>query len=147
VDLPPTLLALFGLPAPPVHGCNLLPLAHAETEAVRAYACSGLRTGASIEWALRTPQWAFLLPIFQDVEDTPRAAQLYVKPDDRWEVNNVIQHHLELAEHLQETLIGFVQAAARPGPLQPPELRDIGAETVPAASPEETPPSDSGGEP
>jgi arylsulfatase A-like enzyme len=140
VDVLPTLLALFGVPAPAVHGFNLLPLCRGETESVRAYACSGLRAGASIEWALRTPRWALLLPIFQDVEDTPRPAQLYVKPDDRWEVNNVYQHHPELAQHLEETLSGFVEATRRPGPLQVPKLRDIETE-IQQASPtnEDTP--------
>jgi hypothetical protein len=127
------LLALFGFPVPTVHGCNLLPLCRGEAEAVRAYACSGLRTGESIEWALRTLQWAFLRPIFQGVEETPRPAQLYVKPDDRWEVNNLYQHHPELTQHLEETLRGFVAATWQPGPLQAPELRDIETENKEAS--------------
>jgi hypothetical protein len=49
-------------------------------------------------------------------------SELYVKPDDRWEVNNVRQHHLELAERLEQTLRGFVEATRHPGPLRPPEL-------------------------
>jgi arylsulfatase A-like enzyme len=147
VDLPPTLLALFGLPGPMVHGGNLLPLCRGEAEAVRAYACSGLRTGESIEWALRTPQWAFLLPIFQGVEDAPRPAQLYVKPDDRWEVNNLYQHHPELTQHLEETLRGFVEATRRPGPLQAPELRDIETENQEAALTNEDTPTTGGTEP
>jgi arylsulfatase A-like enzyme len=133
VDLLPTLLALFGSSAPAVHGCNLLPLCRGETESVRAYACSGLRAGESIEWALRTPQWAFLLPIYQDVDDTPRSAQLYVKPDDRWEVNNVYQHHLDLTHHLEQTLRGFVQATRRPGALQAPGLAAIETENQEAS--------------
>jgi arylsulfatase A-like enzyme len=144
VDLLLTLLTLFGFPAPAVHGCNLLPLCSGETEEVRAYACSGLRTGESIEWALRTPQWAFLLPIFQDVEDTPRPAQLYVKPDDRWEVNNVYQHHLELTQHLEETLRGFAEVTRRAGPLQAPPLRDIEIEHQQASLTNEDTPTTGG---
>jgi hypothetical protein len=55
---------------------------------------------------------------------------LYVKPDDRWEVNNVLQHHQELGEHLEQTLHGFGTATRLPGPLQAPPLRDVKAEHV-----------------
>src|SRR5262249_40666480 len=125
VDLPPTLLESFGLPAPEVHGHSLLPLARGETEQVRAYACSGLRLGDAVEWALRTPEWGFLLPV-RPAPDPTRRPQLYVKPDDRWEVNNVLQHHLELGEHLEQVLRGFVAATRRPGPVGGPGLRDGG---------------------
>jgi arylsulfatase A-like enzyme len=134
VDLMPTLFALFGVPPPVVHGQDLLPLCRGEVAAVRAYACFGLRTGDAIEWALRTPQWALVVPIFQGVEDIPRSLQLYVKPDDRWEVNNLYQHHPELTQHLEETLRGFVEATRHPGPLHAPPLRASEVET-PEASP------------
>jgi arylsulfatase A-like enzyme len=141
VDMPPTILEALGLPLPPsFQGQSLWPLLRGEKEQVRAYACSGWRLGEHAEWALRTPEWAFLLPGDAPSGLTGRGPQLYVKPDDRWEVNNVIQHHLETAEHLQETMLGFVQATTRPGPLQPPELRVLEAETTPAASPDGTTP-------
>jgi arylsulfatase A-like enzyme len=133
VDLLPTLLDAFGLPPPPVHGRSLMPLLRGEPAGVRAYACAGLRLGAGAEWALRSPDWSFLLPVAQAPEAPPRPPQLYVKPEDRWEVNNVLQHHLELAEHLEQTLRGFVEATRRPGPLRPPELRDVEAGPAPAA--------------
>ena len=66
----------------------------------------------------------------QTAPDESRAAQLYVKPDDRWEVNNVLQHHLELGEHLEQTLRAFAAATHGPGPLQVPVLRDVEAEMV-----------------
>ena len=134
VDLLPTLLDAFGVPAPPVHGHSLLPLLRGEREQVRPYACAGLRVGAAVEWALRSPDWSFLLPVSPAPDGPPRLPQLYVKPDDRWEVNNVRQHHLELAEHLEQTLRGFVEATRRPGPLQPPELRDVEAELAETAA-------------
>src|SRR5205823_3811944 len=127
VDFLPTLLDLFGLPLPEVHGYSLLPLLRGEKEAVRSYACAGLQIGRAIEWALRSPDWAFLLPVQPEPGDPPRASQLYVKPDDRCEVNNVRQHHLELAEHLEQVLNGFVAATRRPGPLEPPALEDLEA--------------------
>jgi arylsulfatase A-like enzyme len=119
VDLVPTLADLLGHPLSEVQGRSLLPLLRGEADAVRGYAVS-----AAGEWALRTAEWAFLLPI-QGGE--PR---LYVKPDDRWEINDVRQHHPELVEHLEQVLRGFVEAAARPGPLAAPELRDVEAEAA-----------------
>jgi hypothetical protein len=78
--------------------------------------------------------------------DPPRPAQLYVKPDDRWEVNNVLQHHLELSEHLEQTLRGFVEATTRPGPLQLPLLRAVAAELAEAPSADTTNPTPGGNE-
>jgi arylsulfatase A-like enzyme len=130
VDLVPTLLNAFGLPIPPcVHGHSLLPLMRGAVKEVRPYACAGLQIGEAMEWALRTPEWGYLNPVRCPAEDTPRLSQLYVKPDDRWEVNNVIQHHLELADHFQQTLGDFVKATQEPGPMQPPMLlRDVESE-------------------
>jgi arylsulfatase A-like enzyme len=120
VDLPPTLLDLLGVPAVPAQGHSLLPLARGTAERVRAYACAGGRHGGEVGWALHTPEWAFLLSEGEGGE----RRQLYVKPDDRWEVNNVLQHYLERAERLEETLRAFVAATRRPGPFQAPELRE-----------------------
>jgi arylsulfatase A-like enzyme len=136
VDLLPTLLEEFSLPAPTaVHGHSLRPLMHGGAERVRAYACTGLQQGGAVEWALRTPAWGFILTVPCAKDEPPRQPQLYVKPDDRWEVNNVVQHYLELAEHMEQTLRAFVAATEKPGPLKAPELRDVEAE--PAAAPPE----------
>jgi arylsulfatase A-like enzyme len=148
MDLLPTLLDAFGLPVPvAVQGHSLGPLLRGEKEQVRAYTCSGWELDGRIEWVLRTPAWGFVLPGGPELAEPRRVPQLYVKPDDRWEVNNVIQHHLELAEHLEETLKGFIQAAARPGPLEPPELRDVEAELARAEPQDETNPSNPGDQP
>jgi arylsulfatase A-like enzyme len=131
VDLPPTLLEAFDLPAPTwAHGHSLWSLMRGQKEQVRVYACAGMQTGETIEWALRTPRWGSMLPVYFAADDAPRQPQLYLKPDDRWEVNNVRQHHLDLAEHLEQTLRGFVEASRRPEPLQPPELPEHGAEQL-----------------
>jgi arylsulfatase A-like enzyme len=142
VDLLPTFLEAFGLPVPPwTHGHSLWPLLRGAAEQMRSYACAGMRVGDAIEWALRTPDWGFILPEATEADPAPRRPQLYVKPDDRWEVNNVLQHHLDLADHLEQTLRGFVQATRRPGPLQAPELRE---EEMEMAQAEDS--SDPGGE-
>jgi arylsulfatase A-like enzyme len=108
VDLAPTLADWFQAPLDDVPGRSLLPLARGAIESIRPYAYAALQVGEAIEYALRTPEWAFLLPIKPSTDDPERAPQLYVKPDDRWEVNNVLQHHLELAEQLERTLRDFV---------------------------------------
>jgi arylsulfatase A-like enzyme len=132
VDLLPTFLEAFALPVPSsVQGHSAWPLLRGKSEQVRAYACTGMRLGNNTEWAIRTSEWGFILPE-SHVEPGPlRGPQLYVKPDDRWEVNNVLQHHLDLADHLLQTLRGFVAASRRPGPLQAPALGDVEAEHVP----------------
>src|SRR5262249_97158 len=75
-------------------GQRLLPLVRGEKVQVRDYACAGVGSAEALEWALRTPEWGFVLPERAPPGDAPRGPQLYVKPDDRWEVNNVLQHHL-----------------------------------------------------
>lgn len=91
---------------PPLAGASgsLRSLLHGDMNTIRPHAVSRLRIGDSAEWSLRTPDWAYVLPIQVPVDDPPRAPQLYVKPDDRWEVNDVRQHHLELADELEKTL-------------------------------------------
>ncbi len=125
VDLAATLADWFHAPLPDAHGRSLLPLVRGETETIRPYACAGLQVGESIEYALRTPEWAFLLPQQVCSEDAPRMPRLYVKPDDRWEMNDVLQHHQELAEQLEKTLRDFVTATSQPGPLQVPPLPEL----------------------
>ncbi len=125
-DLAATLADVFEAELPSAHGRTLLPLVYGEAEEVHAYVCSGGQGGDAAEWSLRTPEWAYLLPL------GPRPPRLYVKPDDRWEVNDVLQHHQEWAEGLERTLRGFVEAARRPGPLEPPGLPETGATEEPA---------------
>jgi arylsulfatase A-like enzyme len=127
VDLAPTLAELFGVALPDVHGHSLLPLATGRVERLRDYACSGAEGGDEVEWALRTPEWTFLLPFAADTE-RPRSPRLYVQPDDLWQVNDVVQHHLDLADRLEQTLRDFVAATHQPGPLQIPPLPDLEAE-------------------
>ncbi|HEY7155261.1 MAG TPA: hypothetical protein VH575_14965, partial [Gemmataceae bacterium] len=124
VDLAAMLADWFQTPLPDAHGRSLLPLARGAIETIRPYACAGLQVGEAIEYALRTPEWAFLLPARSDADDGVRSPRLYVKPEDRWEVNDVLQHHLDLAEQLERTLRDFVTASCQPGPLRAPSLPD-----------------------
>jgi arylsulfatase A-like enzyme len=125
VDLLPTIFDLFGLPVPESQGRSLLPLMQGTAGSVRDYACVGLQSGQTIEWTLRSPHWALLLPMRPPGHGSKLDPELYVKPDDRWEVNNVWHHHVVLADRLEKTLHGFVAATRGAGPFQPPSLPDL----------------------
>ncbi len=122
VDLFPTLLAGLNVPAPDCHGHDLWPLLRGEVDQVRPYACSGLQIEDRIAWSLRSLDWALLLPVATAPNDAFQAPQLFVKPNDRWEVNDVRQHNLELADHLEKTLRTFVDASRQRRPLAYPVL-------------------------
>jgi arylsulfatase A-like enzyme len=114
VDLAPTMADLFGVSLPGAHGRSLLPLVGLERVPWREHGGGGLRVGDAVEWALWTRDLVLRLPVAGE-EAAPR---LYVKPDDRWEVNDVVQHHLEEAEAMEHALRAYVAACARPGPLE-----------------------------
>jgi arylsulfatase A-like enzyme len=85
-DLAATLLDAAGLTPRHGFGQSLLPLVRDEVFSLRdriAFA------GLSGERGLRTPAWYLRMPAADDgsVEQPP--AQLYAKPDDRWDVNDV----------------------------------------------------------
>jgi arylsulfatase A-like enzyme len=111
VDLMLTLMDAFGLPSRGCHGSSLLPLIRGEQERIRDFTCSGLEVGGDVEYSVRTTDWTFLLPDHTGSGSLRplRERQLYVKPDDRWEVNNVLQHHPEIAELLEQALRAFVK--------------------------------------
>src|SRR5262249_58710595 len=90
------------VPLPDRRGCRLVPLVYGAAEKVRDFVCSWLPTAAS----LRTSEWALVLPELRNPAATPR---LFVKPDDRWEVNDVSQHHMELTDELEQKLREFLQ--------------------------------------
>jgi arylsulfatase A-like enzyme len=96
MDLAPTLRDLFGLPADGGDatwaGRSLAALARGGDTPVREWAVSGVGS----RWGYRTPGWYLML---DDVPDGPR--RLFVKPDDRWEVNDVWSRNQELTEELE----------------------------------------------
>jgi arylsulfatase A-like enzyme len=123
VDLLPTILSALGLPPlESVHGHDLLPLIRAERTKLRDYACSGMD---GVEYAIRTHLWHLVVPIDPDPDDPPRGPELYRKPEDRWDQNDIAAEHPEVAEHLELTLRRFVEALERDDLGELPVLRDV----------------------
>jgi arylsulfatase A-like enzyme len=123
VDLLPTVLSALDVrPGTPIHGHDLLPLIRGEQTKVRDYACLGMDVE---EFAIRTHLWHLILPIETDPDDPPRRVELYRKPEDRWDQNDVIEFHPEVAEHLELTLRRFVEAVGRDALEDLPLLRDV----------------------
>ena len=83
-DVRNTLLDLFGVM--PIEGMSLLPLARGELESSRHQAITLLDLPIAAESAIR-PTSGHILRL--EVPDAKREPQLFLKPDDRWEVNDV----------------------------------------------------------
>jgi arylsulfatase A-like enzyme len=99
-DLFHTLMEHYGIEAPPHRGFgrSLAPLVRGETEMVRDHL---LLTAGQEEAALRTPAWYLRLSTSTSGE---RVRQLFAKPDDRWEVNEVASRCGDVAERLEQVL-------------------------------------------
>ena len=82
--------------------------------AIRA-ACSGRPGGVYLD----LPAKLFSQVMDAEEEEKP---ELYVKPEDQHEVNNVRQHHLDLTEMMEKTLLEFVAEARKGLPFDPPDL-------------------------
>jgi arylsulfatase A-like enzyme len=124
VDLLPTILEAVGAHAPEdlvLHGHDLLPLVRGERAKVRDYACLGMDVE---EWAIRTHNWHLVLPLVSDPDDLPRGVQLYRKPEDRWEQNDVAEQHPDVADALELALRRFAEASLRDSLDELPPLRD-----------------------
>jgi arylsulfatase A-like enzyme len=103
------------------HGHSLLPLCRGGGP-IRSYAVMAHWQPGAAELALQTPDVKIILPTEVPHDDPPRRAMLFVKPDDRWDVNDLRQQNLDDAEHMERTLMDFVAASQRPGPLMAPPL-------------------------
>jgi len=98
-DLPATVAAWLDLSDKP-HGINLLPIIEGEQFAGRDRV---LMTSLSGELALRTPAWHVRLGDEQE-------PQLYVKPDDRWEANEIASRCGDIASDLTTAARAQVEA-------------------------------------
>jgi len=85
-------------------GRNLTPLIRGDVESIRDHAITRLATATAEELSIRTPGWAYLLPIRVDPDDDPREPLLFAQPDDPWEVNDCLSREGEVAASLTEKL-------------------------------------------
>jgi arylsulfatase A-like enzyme len=123
VDILPTIIAALGLPpVETAHGHSLFPLIRGERSKLRDYACLGMDVE---EFAIRTLEWHMILPIEPDPDDPPRGPELYRKPEDRWDQNNVAAENPDVAEQLELALRRFVEALNRDDLEALPPLRDL----------------------
>ncbi len=92
---------------------SLLRLARGQCRAGRDRLCIA---GAEGQRAIRTPAWYL------------RAAlepELFAKPDDRWEINNVASRCQDVVERLLEALAGYEAALAAGRVSDLPPLSDV----------------------
>jgi arylsulfatase A-like enzyme len=119
-DLFATLADWFRLPCDPttVWGRSLLPLLAGEECWSRNQACA--RHGD--ERAIRTPAWL--------LREAGETRELFAKPDDRWEVNEVANRCGGVVEELALALHQFEQAAQSPPFGELPSLSDVLAQRL-----------------
>lgn len=117
-DLFASLADWLGLPtdSAAVWGRSLLSLVAGESGSLRDRACAVLEG----ERAIRTPAW-FL-------REEGQRCELFVKPDDRWEVNEVSSRCQRVVEELASSLDQFEQAAQSLPFVDPPPLSRVLAE-------------------
>lgn len=110
-DLAPTLAAILGIEGAgeAMFGRNLLPIIREEVEAVRDRVCL---LGGGSERALRTPAWH--LRVTNADDGGARTTELFAKPDDRWDQNDVADRCPEIVEGLIEAL-GMLEASISSG--------------------------------
>jgi hypothetical protein len=108
-DIAPTLLDLYGIAqlAGTTVGVSLLPIARGADSTGREYAITKLEIGSATEFAIRTNDWAYLLPTKLPPGET-REAQLFGKPHDRWEVDDLRARNIEQSDELDERLRKFI---------------------------------------
>lgn len=86
-------------------GASLLPIMRADRDAVGDRACVVAPDG---ERAIRTPAWYLHMHADAEEESPPATrAQLFAKPDDRWEVNEVSARCPDIVEALREALAEY----------------------------------------
>ncbi|MFO0925919.1 MAG: sulfatase-like hydrolase/transferase [Gemmataceae bacterium] len=115
IDLAPTIADLAGATLDGAHGRSLLPLLAHDDPPWRDHVALGTGPADAPLLGLWSPDWALHLP-------ADEGAALFVKPDDRWEVNDVAKPYAEWVDKVAAALRAEVQATHQPGPLDVPPL-------------------------
>jgi arylsulfatase A-like enzyme len=109
-DLTPTLVDWLGLPVEDERsfGRSVLPLVRGDVESLRDRA---LVAGHGGQRAIRTPAWYMLVEggivegSAERSADVGGRAELFAKPDDRWEVNDVADRCPTVVDLLRDALV------------------------------------------
>ncbi len=113
-DLYPTLLDCWGIAGPPAPtAASLMPLIREEAESVRDRLCIVNQAG---QRAIRTPAW------YLRDGDPP---ELFRKPDDRWEVNDVSDRCEQVVDLLRKTLAACEDSFRQGGTADLPPLDEL----------------------
>jgi arylsulfatase A-like enzyme len=139
-DLAPTIRKTFGLPIAATNdtraGQSLGGLARGNDAPTRDRIVSGIRRGERTYWGYRTSSWYLMS---DDRPDSPR--RLFVKPDDRWEVNDIAPRNQEFAEEMEKEFSTWLPFPKIPTNLTPAASRtggrraNAGANAAPSAPP------------
>lgn len=105
MDLPLTIAELLGDAIdssgdPVLNGRSLLPMITSPLATIRK--ATVIRNGPLS--GIRTPNWYYIRDPQHD------AGQLFVKPDDRWEVNDVQRHHPAICEEMEAIIARCAQS-------------------------------------
>jgi arylsulfatase A-like enzyme len=113
---------LLGDPCESLRADHLVRYTAAQAARFREYAVTTIpEEHGIIEATLRTNYWSLTTP-FTSITGKP--IQLYRKPEDRWEMNNVAKEHVEVAEHLELTLHRYLHWLAGGAEGDAPSLRN-----------------------
>jgi arylsulfatase A-like enzyme len=128
-DLHATLAEWCGLPGPERlfagGGHSVLPLVDGAGETIRDRACTLISAN---KWAVSTPAWSLLqMGGGQEGEgvDENARSELYVKPDDRFEVNEVADRCPDCVIHLRDAFTQFQHSCESVDSPPPPPLPEI----------------------
>ena len=115
--------SLLGEAPTEIQGDHLVRFTQGQAGRYRDYHVSLLypESGQPVEACLRSKHWSLVIPL--DLNN-PRPLQLYRKPEDRWDMNNVAREHLDVAEHLELTLRRFLAWKSAGCLGDPPTLRE-----------------------
>jgi arylsulfatase A-like enzyme len=114
-DLWATMLDVWRVPAqgPSPSGATLMPLVRDEVVAIRDRL---VIAGQGAHRAIRTPAWHLVIG---------KRPELFLKPDDRWEVNNVAVRCQDVVESLEVAAVEYEQTIFKGRAADLPPLSDV----------------------
>lgn len=119
VDLFPTMLTAFDIAILETAGKSLWPILKDPHSVHRPYLFLGDATSDAETLMLRNSDWALR---FNKSSEQLNEPQLFQKPHDRWENNNVQQSYFDYCDQLTATLNTVYQTMTRTGPPEWPDF-------------------------